>query len=214
MAASSGATTVLYGTAWDDASLLERSKQTHLEQERRDGIRRHFEYDWQVVGACNPAYERFVRGERERLGAEHPLFLSQYCLRTLPGAGRLFSPQQLSMLHGSHAALEAPLAGETYVAGLDIAGEAVSADEKHDATVLSIGRVLPPPAGEPSMGNAIEVVRQYVWTGELHTQLHGALVSLLRDTWRVQRLAVDATGIGEPVAAYLARALGASRVEA
>ena len=90
MAASTGATTVFYGTAWDDANLLERAKQTHLEAERRDGVRRHFEYDWQAVAAHNPAYARYVLGERERLGADHPLFLTQYCLRTLPGAGRLF----------------------------------------------------------------------------------------------------------------------------
>ena len=214
MAASSGATTVLYGTAWDDANLLERSKQTHLEQERRDGIRRHFEYDWQVVAASNPDYERYVRGEQERLGPEHPLFLSQYCLRTLPGAGRLFSPTQLSLMRGSHAPLDGLLAGETYVAGLDVAGEAVSADEFHDSTVLSIGRVTTPGADEPMIGNTVEVVRHYVWTGVAHTQLYGALTSLLRETWRVQRLAVDATGIGEPVAAFLARALGGGRVQA
>ncbi len=45
MAASTGATTVLYGTAWDEKSLLERTKQAHVEAERRDGVRRHFEYD-------------------------------------------------------------------------------------------------------------------------------------------------------------------------
>jgi len=43
MGASTGVTTVYYGTPWDDASLLERAKRTHLEQERRDGVRRHFE---------------------------------------------------------------------------------------------------------------------------------------------------------------------------
>jgi hypothetical protein len=213
MAASSGATTVLYGTAWDDANLLERSKQTHLEQERRDGIRRHFEYDWQVVAAFNPDYERYVLGEQERLGPEHPLFLSQYCLRTLPGAGRLLSPSQLSLMRGSHASLDGPLTGETYVAGLDVAGEAVSADEFHDSTVLSIGRVITASADEPLIGNTVEVVRHYTWTGVAHTQLYGALTSLLRETWRIQRLAVDATGIGEPVAAFLARSLGAGRVQ-
>ncbi|HLF72331.1 MAG TPA: hypothetical protein VI759_09295, partial [Dehalococcoidia bacterium] len=119
MAASSGATTVFYGTAWDDANLLERAKQAHLEAERRDGLRRHFEYDWRVVAASNPAYERFVLAEEQRLGADHPLFLTQYCLRTLPGAGRLFGPTHLSLMRGSHEQLDAPIAGETYVAGLD-----------------------------------------------------------------------------------------------
>jgi hypothetical protein len=216
MAASTGATTVFYGTAWDDANLLERAKQTHLEAERRDGVRRHFEYDWQVVAAESPEYGRFVLGERERLGPDHPNFLSQYCLKSLPGAGKLLNPTQLSLLLGTHAKLDAPIAGETYVAGLDLAGVALEAGAgtRHDATVLTIGRVLPPDEGSPLRQGAIEVVRHYAWTGAAHTQLYGALVSLLRETWRIGRVAVDATGIGEPVASFLTAALGPSRVDA
>ena len=70
MTAPRGATTVFYGTAWDDANLLEQARQSHLRQERRDGVRRHFEFDWQVVAAHNPEYASFVENERERLGAE------------------------------------------------------------------------------------------------------------------------------------------------
>ncbi|MCH7838101.1 MAG: hypothetical protein IIC26_06285, partial [Chloroflexi bacterium] len=77
MASTANATTVFYGTAWDDSTLLERAKQRHLELERRDGIRRHFEYDWQVVARYNRAYGRYVESERERLGEQHPLFLTQ-----------------------------------------------------------------------------------------------------------------------------------------
>ena len=213
MAASTGATTVFYGTAWDDASLLERAKQAHLELERRDGLRRHFEYDWRAVAACNAAYGRFVTAERERLGEGHPLFVSQYCLQTLPGRGRLLGPNQLALLRGAHPRLEAPVPGETYVAGLDIAGEATGDSQAaHDATVLTIARVAPAPEG-PFKEPAVEVVRHDAWTGVAHTALHRALVARLQE-WRVQRVVVDATGIGEPVASFLASALGPSRVEA
>ena len=61
---------------------------------------------------------------------------------------------------------------------------------------------------------SVEVVRHYAWQGAPHATQYGALVSLLRETWRVQRLAVDATGIGEPLAAFLGNALGGSRVDA
>jgi hypothetical protein len=211
MAAASGATTVFYGTAWDDNGLLERARQTHVAAERRDGTRRHFEFDWQVVAAESATYRRFVEGERERLGADHPLFLTQYCLRPLPGAGRLLGPNQLTLLRGAHAALDGPVTGETYVAGLDVAGEASeSGGEAHDATVLTIGRVVMPE--EPSGAAAVEVVRHYAWTGAPHAALHQGLVALLSE-WRVAKVIVDATGIGEPVAAFLAKSLG-SRVEA
>lgn len=214
MAAARAATTVLYGTAWDEANLLERARQTHLEMERRDGIRRHFEYDWQTVAACNPDYRRFVLGERERLGEDHPLFLTQFCLRPLPGAGRLLGPAQLALLQGSHPRLDGPLAGEAYVAGLDLAGEAEepSGQAGHDSSVLTIARLLPAKEGGLLAAPSLEVVRHYAWTGAPHVSLYGALVSLLRETWRVQRVAVDATGLGEPAASYLAQALGSSRV--
>ncbi len=215
MAAARGATTVFYGTAWDDANLLEQARQSHLRLERRDGVKRHFEFDWQVVAAHNPEYARFVENERERLGADHPIFLSQYCLRTLPGAGRLLSPTQLTLLQGSHAALDAPLAGETYVAGLDVAGEAPDAASasRHDATVLTIARLVPAAPGDVVAAPAVEVVRHEAWTGAAHTALYASLVATLR-AWRVQRVVVDATGIGEPLAAFLTNALGRSRVEA
>jgi phage FluMu gp28-like protein len=83
-----------------------------------------------------------------------------------------------------------------------------------DATVLTLARILPPPDAGPSQGATIEVVCHYAWTGTAHTVLYGALVSLLRETWHVRSVAVDATGVGEPVAAFLAGALGPSRVEA
>ena len=44
MASTTNATTVLYGTAWDDSTLLEETKQNNLELERKDGIRRHFRH--------------------------------------------------------------------------------------------------------------------------------------------------------------------------
>ena len=72
MAAANGATTVFYGTAWDDANLLERSKQAHLEPERRDGVRRHFEYDWRVVAALQPVLRAVRAGGARAAGRGAP----------------------------------------------------------------------------------------------------------------------------------------------
>jgi hypothetical protein len=208
MAANSGATTVFYGTAWDAGNLLERARQTHLAAERDDGIRRHFEYDWREVAACNPAYAGFVEAERQRLGEDHPLFLTQYCLKTLPDSGRLLSAVQRDLLRGRHPRLASPIAGETYVAGLDVGGEAQDGSARdHDATVLTVARLLPAASDDVLAEPQIEVVAHYAWSGAPHTQLYGALLSLLKETWDVQRVAADATGLGEPLAAFLARSL-------
>ena len=91
MGASTNVTTVLYGTPWDSDSLLEEQKQQNLELQRRDGIRRHFQYDWEEVARHNPLYRTYVEGERQRLGEDHPLFQSQYLLLPVRGTGGLLS---------------------------------------------------------------------------------------------------------------------------
>jgi hypothetical protein len=137
------------------------------------------------------------------------MFQTQYCLRALPGAGRLFGPTQLTLLRGAHARLDAPAAGETYIGGIDVAGEAadVSLAADHDASVLTVARVA-----EAEGAPVVEVVAHYAWTGAAHASLQPALVALARQ-WRLQRLVVDATGLGEPVASLLAGTLGRSRVQ-
>jgi hypothetical protein len=214
MAATTNATTVYYGTAWDDRTLLERAKQRHLELERSDGIRRHFEYDWQTIACYNPAYGRYVESERERLGEQHPLFLTQYCLKPISGGGRLFSPGHLAQLRGTHARQQAPRSGETYVAGLDLAGGASEGATRgdRDATVLTIARASYPNSAAMLQEPRLEIVEHYAWTGEQHDTLLPRLADLLREVWQVRRLAVDSTGLGETIARMLTTVMGAHAV--
>ncbi len=221
MAATTNATTVLYGTAWDDTTLLERAKQANLEAERRDGVRRHFEADWQMVARYNPSYAAYVESERVRLGETHPMFLTQYCLKPIAGGGRFLSPSQRAQLAGTHERIAAPVAGESYVAGLDLAGgdpsdasdeQAHQASPHRDATVLTIGRVVYAESAALISEPRVEIVEHLAWTGERHDVLLARLVDLLKNVWRVQRVAVDATGLGETIARLLTTALAHASV--
>jgi len=216
MAATANATTVFYGTPWGDRTLLERAKQAHLEAARRDGVQRHFSFDWVEVARHNAAYGAYVEAERARLGETHPVFLTQYCLKTVPGAGRLFSPSQLAQLAGAHGRISMPEPGACYAAGLDIAGGDGEGAPRasRDSTVLTIGRLAFPEAGALVQEPRVEIAEHVAWSGEPHERLLPRLVDLLRDVWRVERVAVDATGLGETIARMLAAALGAARVEA
>ena len=146
--------------------------QTNLDLERRDGIRRHFTADWTAVAEFNPAYARYVEGERGRLGENHPLFLTQYALKTISGGGRLFSASQRAQLQGTHARQSAPRAGEIYVAGLDLGGQQWDGDENtknekrnHDASVLTIARAVMPSSDAVVQEPRLEIVEHVAFSG-------------------------------------------------
>ena len=211
MGSSTNVTTVHYGTTWDESTLLEEIKQMNLELEKRDGVRRHFRYDWQAVAKQNPAYGAYVRSERDRLGEDHPLFRTQYALLPIAGGGRLLTRAQLSSMLGEHQRLRTPLQGHTYVAAVDIGGEAQeSADgaavREPDSTTVCIAAVETP--ADRGRGHPyLYVVEQVSWTGVPHAQLIPALMGLFR-TWRPAGIVVDATGMGQPVAGLLKHEFG------
>ena len=217
MGATTNVTTVHYGTTWDDSTLLEEVKQTNLELERQDGVKRHFRYDWEEIADYNPDYRAYVEAERERLGENHPLFLTQYRLLPLQGGGGFLSHQQLAQLVGDYNRKRRAERGKVYVAGIDIAGEAEEArfnSQPHrDSTVVTIGELDFSLCDEIQKQPRIKVVEHYCWTGKKHAELYPRLVDILKSVWKCRRIVVDATGLGQPVSSFLRKALG-SRVSA
>lgn len=108
MGSTTNVTNVLYGTTWDDSTLLEKMKQTNLELERMDGIRRHFSFDWQEVAKYNPEYLGYVQAERTRLGENHPFFMTQYRLLPIHGGGGFLNSTQKAQLQGTYTRLSHP----------------------------------------------------------------------------------------------------------
>ena len=221
MGASSNVTTVHYGTAWHDTSLLEQVKQSNLELQRTDGIQRHFEFDWQAVAQHNPYYQRYVEAEQQRLGSDHPLFLSQYCLTPVSDDGRFLDSTRQSLLRGRHSRLRTPKPGCVYVAGIDLAGESdkpahdrlLATEPFRDSTVVTIGELRSLDDGLGSKLPSISVVEHYWWTGRPHTETFSRLIHILKDIWGCRRVIVDATGVGAGVAAFLRKSLGPSIVK-
>ena len=213
MGSSTNVTTVHYGTTWDDSTLLEDIKQTNLESEKIDGVKRHFRYDWQEISRYNPDYQRYVESERTRLGEDHPLFRTQYMLLPISGGGGFLSRQQIVTMMSMYPRLKDPEPGKIYTAGIDLAGEreqtkdeALAATKhKLDSTVITIAEIDTSKT-EPSL----RVVEHYQWTGIPHTRVYSQTVDILKK-WNCRRITVDATGIGQPVASFLRQELG-SRV--
>jgi len=216
MGATTNVTTVHYGTTWDDSTLLEEVKQTNLEMERKDGTKRHFRYDWEEIAGYNPDYRAYVEAERERLGENHPLFLTQYRLLPIHGGGGYLSPQQRAQLSGEHSRKHQPDRTKFYIAGIDLAGEAEDAEDaylralkpRQDSTVVSIGELDFSVCSGVIKQPLINVVEHYRWTGRRHTELYSQMVDILKNVWRCRKIVVDATGVGEPVSSFLRQALG------
>jgi hypothetical protein len=223
MAASSNATTVIYGTAWTPETILEVQRAVNDDRTRADGVARNFVFDWTTGAAHNPAYKRFVEAEIARMGEGHPLVRTQYLLLPLDGRGALFSPENLLLLRGAHPRQHAPTDAPwaTYIAGIDVAGGIEEAEAgstevdrfrepRRDRTVVGIAEVITSDDGSHPRTRLVEA---YQWTGRpLHEQCD-RLLHLLREVWRCRRVVVDASGLGADLAARLVRAIGSSVVE-
>ncbi|HZT99013.1 MAG TPA: hypothetical protein VFA10_05100 [Ktedonobacteraceae bacterium] len=145
MASTTDATTVLYGTAWSDRTLLAQMSAHNQALEQQDGIRRHFAYDWTTLAQINPRYRRFVEGEMARLGEDHVSIRTQYRLLPISGSGYLLNDLQRLLIKGSHNWLDEPDEDEDgyYIAGMDIGGE----DEHSQSGMVGSGAALEPQSG-------------------------------------------------------------------
>lgn len=228
MAASTHATTVFWGTAWTDRTLLARVARQLREQEAADGVRRVFVYDADVVAAEVPAYGRHVADQVARLGRDHPLVRSQYYLEEIQGEGGLFSAARQAQLRGLHPRQTAPTPGRVYALLIDVGGAAAEttpgrgedreSNARRDATALTVVEIdadaaplwLPPSTegwgGLPGLP-VYRIVDRRLWLGVGHASLYAQLVDLARH-WQAAHVVVDATGVGAGLAQFLARALG------
>ncbi len=213
MASTQNATTVLYGTAWSESTLLAIVRANNLEQEQRDGIQRHFEYDWRTLAAINPHYKTFVKNELQRLGEDHLTIRTQYRLLPITGADYLLNDLQHHLLQGQHAWESEPdNENGIYIAGMDVGGEERanqnSNTSKRDSTVITIGKV----SYNDLLLPTIHVVHQYWWTGKHYLEQYAETVAICT-SWGIRHLYIDRTGLGDIMAELLQTRLGAERVK-
>ncbi len=217
MASTTRSTTVMYGTAWSDDTLLARQRAVNLEIEAQTGEKRHFEFDWTTPASVNENYRKFVEDEIRRLGENHIAIQTQYFLRPISGAGYFLNDLQRTMIQDVHSwESEATEGTGFYVAGLDVGGEErvdpadpTKVNTKRDSTVLTIGRV----SFNELMLPVLEIVHQAWWTGMHHVEQYAAVCDYVA-RWNIKRLVVDATGEGAGLASLLIDKWGEERVEA
>ncbi len=218
MAAAEGATTLFMGTVWTATTLLSRQMRYLRSFEASKGSQRLFLVPWRRVSEELPTYGRYVEGQRDLLGGDHPFFKTEYELIEIGADGGLFPPSRQGHMQGDHEPLARRRPGETYALLLDVAGEEEDQLEgviqydptsRRDSTALTVVRVVRNVdvlTGESRP--RYEVVRRYLWTGVKHTSLYHQLLDLAKDVWQARYVVVDSTGVGAGLASFLRAALG------
>lgn len=216
MAASTHATRVFWGTAWTSQTLLGRELRQAEAAQAADGEQRVFRLAAEAVSREVPAYGAHVQEQVRMLGRQHPLVRTQYFSEEIEAGGSLFDAQRISLMQGGHAVQDAPQAGERYAMLVDLAGEDESTRQLAAQGVANPGRdasavtmVCVDGRGGMLMGKPLyRVVRRWLWVGERQTSQFERLQALA-EHWQVERLVVDASGVGAGLASFLQERFGA-----
>lgn len=211
MTMSTGAPRIAWGTVWSLDTLLEQTREFLRERQKKVGRRLLWEVPWWVVAESVPRYGQAVEAEIARLGMDHPIIQTQYCLRALQSSGRFFESRHLESMRGDHPRRHGPEAGKFYVAGVDLAGVDeddpaermhMSRDRRRDAIVVTIAELSWTRERLP----VLKVV-DFLYLPGLHPDAcRQELMNYLFGVWRVISVTVDARGVGDALASVLRRA--------
>jgi len=218
MAASTNATRVFWGTAWTSKTLLARELRAARLEEKKDGLRRTWVLDANLVGAEVPAYRKFVDEQVARLGRNNPLVRTQYFSEEIDAEGGMFPMGRRVLMVGSHPAQLEPQPGHVYAFTIDVAGQDEGAvqdlaslqNPRRDSTVLTIFELELPGSDQLISKPIYRVVSRIAWQGVKHSSIYSVIIGLA-ETWQPVKVIIDATGVGAGMAGFLADRLG-SRV--
>jgi hypothetical protein len=230
MRAARNATAVYLGTVRLSTDFLWRKKAELEAATAADGVQRVFLVPPEMVTAANPAYARFLDAQVARFGRHHPIIAAEYFLEPLDGAGGLFPPWRLALMRGRHERQTSPRPGQLLVATIDVAGQDEAAggalarleNPSRDYTVATVFEVVQPPARSDGRAPrpAYHAVAVFTNRGSRHfqtapgaTSLADQLLAFLH-TWNVAHTLIDASGLGQGLADWLANMLGPAQLTA
>lgn len=208
MASFKNATTVFWGVAWTKESHIYKAMQQSYEMEKRLekqlGYRPKlvFKIDaYRVIESGNENYKIAFENQVARLGINHIAIQTQYLLNFVDSIGRFFDSEQIARMYANTEKTRVgPNPNDVYIFSIDVAGqeeeptivtEETIGAEKRDSTSLQIGRL--------EKDGTVIPVYWHLWTGEKHSKQREQIKAILKH-WNTIGGAVDATGIGEPLA--------------
>lgn len=202
MGASTNASMVKIGTAYTSRNDFYDGIQRNKRKLNETGIKNHFEYDYTIAQKYNPLYAKYIEKEMYRLGFDSDEFRMSYRLHWILERGMFMSPDQLERLgvdYNDKAYDIVEMRRNSHqVAGLDIA-------KASDSTVLTVmevdyNNVSPEGFLYKRVLNWLEIF------GDDHESQFYQIKDFLGN-YNVEKMCVDCTGMGDPVADRLTAAL-------
>jgi hypothetical protein len=215
--ARTAATIVMLGTPSTERcefyDACQRNRRKDLNLSGKDKWKKqHFEYDWTECARWSKRYAKYVKAERDRLGEDSDEFRMAYRLHWILERSTFISTEELNecglkrnrLLRRQIGSGRASLfmcasnlvtfdSKNRHVAGIDIGRDG-------DSTVVTVLRVWwenPIKVGEKTVYYT-HIANWLELHGDDHEQQYPQIVSFLKN-YRIDCVAVDATGRGDPI---------------
>ena len=213
MRAAQNATAVYLGTVKFSHDALWQKRQELERLSRQDGLQRVFLILPDTVTAENASYGRFLAAKIAKFGRDHPIISSEYFLEPIDGTGGLFNKSRRTLMMGTHGRTHAPDPHATHIATIDVGGQDEAATDPIAAlnnpardyttvTIIAVDTTNPLP-----IYNAVDI---FTDQGSRHFQDVPGRPSLAKridaylEHWQVAHTIIDASGVGEGLADWLA----------
>lgn len=204
MGASTNATIVKIGTSTNKKCEFYSAIRRNKAFQSKLRIQNHFEFDYKTVQKYNPKYKAFIRKEMERLGIESDAFRMAYSLEWILEKGMALTPVQFDeYLKMVGYRFEYENHEEECVAGLDLGRH----NDSTVITILKLGKLHQINSGVKSLVRTKTVINwleliQEGWESQIEQ------IQTFLGNYNITQLAVDATGVGDPIVERLQHLMG------
>lgn len=203
MGAFYNATKILIGTATTHRGFFFDAIERNKKDYENGGKRNHFQYNYEVVMKYNPNYEKYIIGEKKRIGENSDEFQMSYNLKWILERGMFVDSKLFDELGCPEMGLSIMDTQKVHVAGIDLG-------KRSDSTVVTVLEVdwdNPIVVEKAQMGDMD--VPDYI----AYNVYVKAWLDIQGDNWNEQyeqikdflgnfniaRIVMDATGVGDAI---------------
>lgn len=184
-------------------SAIQRNVKDYESGERK---RNHFQYNYETVCKYNSNYEKYINGEKRRLGEDSDEFQMSYNLKWLLERGMFIEDKKLDDLGEQSLGRTLMETKKAHVVGIDCG-------KNNDSTVVTVGEVdwdnpvVVEESKDPNVPDYViydtTITDWLELQGDNWEEQYHQIISYLKN-FNVQKIVIDATGVGSPIADRLA----------